>query len=203
MSSKQTFFALVGLNALLIAGIFGAAYGVDRLLVKQSHKLVSQRLEIQTLDSQTTALGKAKKDVAQYRNLADIAKSIVPQDKDQAQTVREIVNIAAANGIKLGSISFPTSTLGSKALSGTPSTTSTLSLSQLTPVKGITGVYSLQVIVQSDTSSPVPYSRFLNFLSALEHNRRTALVSDITLTPDAKNSNNVTFNLTLDEYIKP
>jgi hypothetical protein len=43
----------------------------------------------------------------------------------------------------------------------------------------------------------------LDFLKGLENNRRTALVSDITITPDSKNSSNVSFNLTLDEYIKP
>jgi hypothetical protein len=198
MNSKRTFYVLLGLNCLLVLGIFGAAYGIDQLLVAQSKKIVGQRLEIQTLDAQTAALGLAKKDVTKYTELAAIAKSIVPQDKDQAQTVREIVNIAAANGIKLGSVSFPSSTLGAKATGSL----STLTLSQLTPVKGINGVYSLKVVVQSDTASPVPYSKFISFLAALEHNRRTALVSNITLTPDAKNPNNISFSLSLDEYIK-
>jgi hypothetical protein len=64
-------------------------------------------------------------------------------------------------------------------------------------------VYYLQITVQSNGSQTVPYNKFISFLDALEHNRRTALVSSIALTPDSKNSNNVGFNLTLDEYIKP
>jgi hypothetical protein len=71
------------------------------------------------------------------------------------------------------------------------------------PVQGISGVSYLQVTVQSNGSSTVPYDKFIAFLNALEHNRRTALVSSIVLTPDSKNSNNVGFTLTLDEYIKP
>jgi hypothetical protein len=197
MNSKQTFFTLIAVNCLLILAIFGAAYGVDKLLVAQSNKLVAQRLEIQTLDAQSTALAKAKKDVQAYQSLSTIAKSIVPQDKDQAQTVREIVKIAGDNGIKLGSISFPSSTLGTKVPG-----TSSLTLSQLKPVKGISGVYSLEISVQSDTTSTVPYPQFINFLSALEHNRRTALVRNISLTPDPKNANNVNFTIALDEYIK-
>jgi hypothetical protein len=197
MSSKQTFFLLVAVNCLLVLGIFGAAYQIDQLLTKQSDKLVSQRLQIQSLDAQNSALSKAKRDITQYQSLADIAKSIVPQDKSQAQTVREIVNIASANGIKLGSITFPTSTLGSTTGS------SSIALSQLTPVKGISGVYSLEVIIQSDPKSPVPYSKVISFLSALEHNRRTALVSNLNLSPDANNANNLGFSITLDEYIKP
>jgi hypothetical protein len=197
MSSKRTFFLLIGLNCLLVLGIFVAAYQIDQLLGKKSQDLVKKRLEIQTLDAQNDALGKAKKDVAQYKSLADIAKSIVPQDKSQAQTVREIVNIAAANGIKLGSVTFPSSTLGDTI------SNSKLSLSQLEPVKGIPGVYSLQVIVQSDANNPVPYDKVINFLRALEHNRRTALVSNLSLTPDSKVVSNLSFTLTLDEYLKP
>lgn len=197
MNSKRTFFLLIGINCLLVVGVFVAAMQIDQLLTKKSQDLVNQRLEIQTLDAQNDALGKAKKDVAQYQSLADIAKSIVPQDKSQAQTVREIVNIAAANGIKLGSISFPSSSLGDTT------SDSKLSLSQLEVVKGIPGVYSLQIIVQSDPNSPVPYDKVISFLGALEHNRRTALVSNLTLAPDSKNASNLSFTITLDEYIKP
>lgn len=197
MNSKRTFFLLIGINCLLVVGVFVAAMQIDQLLTKKSQDLVNQRLEIQTLDAQNDALGKAKKDVAQYQSLADIAKSIVPQDKSQAQTVREIVNIAAANGIKLGSISFPSSSLGDTT------SDSKLSLSQLEVVKGIPGVYSLQVIIQSDPNSPVPYDKVISFLGALEHNRRTALVSNLTLAPDSKNASNLSFTITLDEYIKP
>jgi hypothetical protein len=205
MRSRHTFIILLIINSLLILALFGAAYGIDQLLTTQSKTLAAQRLQTQTLDAQSSALVKAKKDVKQYQDLANIASSIVPQDKDQAQTVREIVNIAAANGVKLGTISFPTSTLG-QAANGLPTTSQSVgsqARSQLTPVKGIPGVYSLEIVVQSDTNNPVPYGKFTSFLTALEHNRRTALVSNLNLNPDSKNSSNVGFSLTLDEYIKP
>ncbi len=199
MNSKRLFLVLTGLNIVILMGIFGGAYAVNSLLASSSHKLVEQRLKIQTLDAQSNALGGAKRDVKQYSSLAGIAQSIVPQDKDQAQAVREIVNIASSNSIQLGSISFPSSTLGTTLA---PSVAS-LSTSQLTPVKGIVGVYILQISVQSDPAHTVPYSQLLTFLQDLENNRRTALVSNINLTPDVKNSTNVGFTLTLDEYIKP
>jgi hypothetical protein len=200
MSSKRTFFVLCGLLIVLVAGLVAGTYVVNGMITKQADQIKKQRLQIQSLDAQSTALVKAKQDVEKYEDLAVIAKSIVPQDKDQAQTVREIVKIAGRQGIRIGSITFPTSSLGgsigTKAV-GNPAQ------SQLQPVKGITGVFNLQITVQSDSSTSVPYSKFLSFLAALEHNRRTALVSGITLTPDAKNSSNVSFTLTLDEYIKP
>jgi hypothetical protein len=194
MKSKHVYFLLNGVIVLLVIALLGGAYGLDKVLSAQSDKLVRQRSELAALDTESTALLAAKQEVKQYQSLADIAKSIVPQDKDQAQTVREIVKIAQASGVSLGSISFPSSTLGAGK---------SLSLSQLTAVPGLSGVYKLQINVQSSTGQPVTYQKFRSFLSGLEHNRRTALVSTITLTPDSKDSNLIMFSLILDEYIKP
>lgn len=194
MTSKRLYFVLLTLAGLLLIGLLGGAYGADKLLTAQSAKLVGNRLQISVLDEEQTQLAQAKHDVTKYQSLATVAKSVVPQDKDQAQTVREVVNIAQANGIALSSISFPTSTLG--GAQGT-------SLSQLTPVKGISGVYNLQLTVQSDSTKPIPYANFISFLSALEHNRRTALVSSIAIQPNDKDRNTLSFTLILDEYIKP
>ncbi len=131
--------------------------------------------------------------------------------------MREIVNIAAANGVSLASITFPASTLGNLPNGTTPSAgtsgstapsasggnTKAASLSQLTPVKSIPGVYQLPITIKSDTNRPVQYEKFINFLSGLEHNRRTAQVVGIALQPDPDNPDLVNFNLTLNEYIKP
>jgi hypothetical protein len=200
MNSKRTFFVLCAVLALMVIGLFGVTYIANGMITKQAATLKSQRLQIQTLDAESSALAQAKKDVAKYAEIAQIAKTIVPQDKDQAQTVREIVNIAGRQGIGIGSITFPTSSLGNTPGVATPSNASK---SQLLPVKAIPGVYFLQITVQSNDSTTVPYDKFISFLDALEHNRRTALVSAITLTPDPKNTKNVSFTLTLDEYLKP
>jgi hypothetical protein len=143
----------------------------------------------------------AKQDVKKYQNLATITQNIVPQDKDQAETVLQIVNLANKNGVALASITFPSSSLGLQT--GQSASNSTINLSQLTPVQGIPGVYDLQLVVQSDTTNPVPYSNFISFLSALENNRRTALISAVSIQPNAQDRNTLTFSLTLDEYVKP
>lgn len=212
MNSKRWFYALLSMVAVLIIALVGGAYGADMLLQKQSKQLVDQRLQSATLDDEQQGLVKANAEIKKYQQLGDLARSIVPQDKDQVQTVREIVKIAAANGITLNAISFPGSTLGGGATgSGTTTTTTTTgsaaatssTLSQLTPVKSIPGVYDLQITLQTDDNNAVPYNQFISFLKALENNRRTALVSSISLSPSAKNSNLLSFTLILDEYIKP
>lgn len=196
MKSKYAYYAMIGLIGLLVMGLIGGAYGASMLLDKESKDLLHNRMQISIVSAEQTQLTKAKDDIKKYRDLAAIAQSVVPQDKDQAQTVRQIVDIAKTNNISLSSITFPASTLGN-------TTSNTHSLSQLSPVIGIAGVYNLQLTVQSDPNAPISYSQFINFLAALEHNRRTALVSSITLQPNDKDRSKLSFTLVLEEYIKP
>jgi hypothetical protein len=204
MTSKRVYYMLLGLIGLLFLGLIGGAYGVNNLLQTKSDKLVSLKLQSQVLAAQQTELIKAKKQVAQYSELEKIAKIIVPQDKDQAEAVREITNLASDSGIsQLSSITFPQSTLG--GLTGTSKTnTSNSKLTQLTPVKGVSGgVYQLEITIQESNDTPVTYNQFVTFLGKLEQNRRTAQVSSITLQPDSQDPSKVAFTLIINEFIRP
>lgn len=214
--TKRLYFLLIAAIGLLLIGLAAGAYGANSLLASQSAKLTTLKAKSLALDQEQQGFLKAKNDIKTYAGLEKIAQAVVPEDKDQAQTVREIVNIAAANGISLAAINFPASTLGA-GLSGpntTPgvapspspsasSSSSSSKLSQLIAVKNIPGVYNLQITVQSDSNKPVQYASFINFLAALEHNRRTAQISTVILQPNATNRNLLNFTLTLNEYIKP
>lgn len=203
MNSKKTFYILAGIIALLAIGLVAGAYGGYSLLQGQSKKLVANRLKVSQLQDEQVELTKAKSDIKKYKSLAEIAKVVVPQDKDQAQAVREIVKIASTHNIVLSSITFPASLLGTAPGTVGAATSTKPQLSQLKPVKGITGVYDLAITVQSDQNQPVPYSNFLDFLQSLEQNRRTALINGITILPGDKDPSKVSFTLVLDEYIKP
>lgn len=209
MNSKRVYFLILGLIALLLVGLIGGTLGVNKLLQTRSDKLKSLRLTSQVLSGQQTGLVRAKKDVQTYAGLEQIAKTVVPQDKDQAEAVREIVNLANQSGIpELSSLTFPASNLGGTA-TGTSTTTvpkvnnAKNGLTQLTPVVGMSGVYQLQITITQGQDNPVTYNQFLTFLDKLEQNRRTAQVSSITLQPDSKNTNMVAFSLIINEFIKP
>ena len=198
LTSKRFYYGMAAVLCLMILGFIGGAYGVSSFLQQQSSSVVEARSRSASLEQQQAQLNKAKASITKYKEVGEIAKSIVPQDKDQAQAVREIVNIAAANSINLGSITFPSSTLGAAAAKGSAG-----GLSQLKAAPGITGVYTLQLTVQSDPGKQATYDQFIKFLAAIESNRRTALVSGLILQPDSKDPSKVTFTLTIDEYIKP
>lgn len=198
MNSKKLYYGLIAVLILLGFGMFFSVSQANTMLTARSKKLVDLKATEKAMVMQQAQLTKNKKDIAKYQDLNTIARTVVPQDKDQAEAVREIVNLAKQSGItKLSSIAFPASTLG-----GTKVTTSR-GLTQVTPVKGVSGVYNLQITVTQANTDPVSYSSFISFLDRLEQNRRTAQVSSITVQPDAKNPNMVAFTLIINEYIKP
>jgi hypothetical protein len=201
MKAKQLYYVLIAGLVLVGLGFFGVAYGANSLMSSQATKLSKARADSAVLDTMQTTLAKNKQDIAKYSELNKIAETVVPQDKDQAEAVREIVNLASQSGIsKLSSITFPSSTLGAI---GPGVKTSNGNLTQLIPVKGLTGVYDLQITVSQTSGNEVPYNQLTTFLSKLEQNRRTAQVNSLTVQPKAENPNLVAFTLIIDEYIKP
>jgi hypothetical protein len=163
------------------------------MLQSKSNQLATSRALASQLSTQQTGLQKSKHDIARYSDLEKITKAIVPQDKDQAQAVREITNIASANNISLTTISFTSSTLGSTKPS----------LSQLTPVANIPGVYNLQITIGNNANNTVTFNQLDAFLRGLENNRRTAAVSSLSIQPQANSANRLTFTLIINTYIKP
>jgi hypothetical protein len=199
MNAKAHYFMLLAILIIILANFGTMAFGVNKLLGTQAEKLSTQRAVSEALSNQQTTLTKNKQDLVKYKDLNSIAKSIVPQDKDQAEAVREIVKIASQSGISsLSSITFPASTLGNKAVPGAKG-----NLTQLTPVKGISGVYDLKITVTQDAGSHTTYDQFLTLLRNLEQNRRTAQVTSINVTPSQTATGEVGFTLIIDEYIKP
>lgn len=211
MTSKRVYFVLLAAIGLMFISLLAGTYGANQLLAKESDKLTTYKAKSRALDQQQQSLRSAKQDIERFADLEKIAKVIVPEDKNQAAAVREIVNIAAANEVALGSITFPASTLGGtnnnsqqqKAPSSPKSSSPSGALSQLQPIKNIPGVYQLTITITGDEDRPVQYNQFLKFLAGLERNRRTAQVTSIVLQPDTDNPNLLTFTVTLNQFIKP
>jgi hypothetical protein len=206
MNSKRVFYLMAAMIGILVCAIVASAYLANTILSKKAASLNDLKLQSKVLEEKQLSLVKAKKDVQKYSTLEAIAKTIVPQDKDQALTVREIVKLADESGIKLSSINFPSSSLGNPgaARPATPAGGAAApNLTQVEPVTGNPGLYVLPITISQGSATPVPYNQFIDFLSRLEQNRRTAHVSSIVLQPSSNNRNMLSFTLTLDQYIKP
>lgn len=207
LTSKQFFFIMAGVTILLVIGI-GALTSLSlSLLKKQGETLTKLKEDQLVVKNREESLNRAEVDIKKYAELEKISKAIVPQEKDQARTVREIVAIAQETGIPLESITFPESTLGalksSKGAKKSTVATSDPDKTQLTLVPGTKGLYAMDITIQSDSKSPIAYNRLLLFLEKLEQNRRTAHVTNISVQPYKDNRSLVTFSINLNVYIKP
>lgn len=197
MKSKQLYFVLLTTAVLLALGLGGVAYGSNKVLSAKARQLGDIKARNQAIEQVQASLSKSKTDLTKYKTLNEIAAAVVPQDKDQTQTVREIVKIATDSGIpSLSSVTFPASTLGAVGKTGS-------ALTQATPVPGITGVYTIPITVTLGSDSAVPYSKLIAFLKGLEQNRRTSQVTNLVLQPSDKNPDLISFTITINEYIKP
>lgn len=200
MSNKKIYYVLISVMIVVCGlGLAGVYYG-NKLLVNSSAKLNDAKLNTKVIDEQQKLLAQAKQDIAKYSDLETIAKTVVPQEKDQARTVREILKFAEDTNVPITSVTFPASNLGEVS---TGKKTSDPNLSQLQKVEGINGVYILPITVSNDTSKQVSYSNLINFLEKLEQNRRTSEVNSIGLTPNPANRSQLTYTMTINVYIKP
>lgn len=212
MTTKRFYFVMLGLNLLTVGLlIFTVAWG-NGMIQSQSEKLKLAKTESKIIDEQQISLLQAKKDVEKYKDLNEIVKSIVPQDKDQAKTVKEISKLASEAGVTLRDIRFQTSNLGQTATPAappatgdattTPTTPALPTISQVKPITGINGVFALEIIISNRESDPSTYEELINFLQKLETNRRTAHVDKISITP-VGDGDTLTFTITLNAYVKP
>lgn len=202
MTPKRTYYVLVSVLILLLILVFFSAYQGNKFFEQQSQKITDQKVEAEAIEQQRLALIQAKKDIEKYSELEKNVKAIVPQDKDQAKTVREIVQIAQDNNVPIKSVTFESSTLGDPKAKSSQKQGEKLpeGLSQVKPIEGIKGVYTLSIQISS--SEEVPYQNFLNFLESLEKNRRTSHVDSIDIKP-SEDGSALDFNLTLNAYLKP
>lgn len=200
MNSKKMYFILLGLIiGITAAGSFGAYTG-NALLQKKSDELAGLKLEQYSNQIDQNIALRANEKVEEYKDVIELVQTVIPQDKDQAQTIAEILQIANEAGVSLNGFTFTGSSLDAaqpkKLKEGTPKP-----ISQLTPVTGLGGIYAMEV--NTSSSSSVEFSNFIMFLQKLENNRRTAQVSSLSITPSAEIPDHVSFNLTLTLYIKP
>lgn len=197
LTSFRLFVLLCAACGLLVAAAFGLTYGANKLFAGQGQTLEDAKISYEVAQNREQALQRAEANITKYEQLNVIAQGVLPQEKDQALTVREIVAIADQHNVSLGSVSFPDSKLGAATKSKTKAATE----SQLTAVKGISGLYVMEIRVVS--SGITRYDNFLRFINALQSNRRTANITSISATPSESDRNFVSFNLTINAYIRP
>jgi hypothetical protein len=223
-SKKRLELNSKNLSLLLIAGLAVTAVLFVAVMIMglsvlggKSKSLVDLKAQSQSLDSELLNLAQAKKDVQKYAYFKQVAKTVIPNDKDQAEAVSEIFQFAQAAGIKIQNITFPTSSLGlttatvgtTSTADATASTSTSKAITQAKPVTSIPGLYSLELTITPQTGHDVPasfqvtYPKVLAFLKSIEDNRRTAQITQVIILPPSSSSDSLSFTLTTNIFIKP
>lgn len=205
ITSKKLFYILLAGVLLVGIGTGAIVYYGSTILRNKGDELSKLKVTEEVLANRQVSLQQAKLDIDKYENLEQIAKAIVPHEKNQAQTILEITAIANKTGIPLPEISFGQSDLGvtdkKPAASKLPVNKS--GTTQVIPIPGTNGLYAMDISIRSDTARPVTYEQFLNFLDELSKNRRTAHITSLSIQPDDTNRELITFSAKLNVYIKP
>jgi type II secretory pathway pseudopilin PulG len=218
MTPQRLRLVLLGLLAVAVVVFLAvASFGLSTLSSK-SKDMVDLKQQSQLLDAQLDSLNSAKKEIQQYSYFKDVAKTVIPSDKDQAQAVLDIFKLADESGINIQSVTFPASTLGGTSTTTAPVSTGNAEtaapstvISQAKPVSGISGLYSIVLTITPATGDKVPaarqvtYPKLLDFLDRLERNRRTAQVTQVSIQPQvaASGAQTINFTLTTNIFIKP
>lgn len=216
MNNQKLRLILLGILCFFAVTFFAVAFYAQTIISSKSQQLVELKLHNKVVETQLSGLAQSKKEMQQYSYFNDIAKTVLPADKDQAQAVLDIYQFASDSGMSIASISFPASTLGSNPSTGTSgnavsSSTQTI-ISQAKPIDGIPGLYGIELTISPETGPSVPdskkatYPKLLDFLSRIERNRRTAQITQVNIQPtltDAGPSQFINFTLTTKIFIKP
>ena len=220
MSQNRLRLILLGLLAGASLLFFIIAFGGLTLLSAKSQRLVELKTQSKTVDAQSSSLAASKKQVEQYAYFNDIAKTVLPEDKDQAQATADIFRLADQSGIAIASVTFPASSLGTSTKTDSSSSDSTnattapaaSAISQAKAVEGIAGLYALELTINPQSGSGVAesklvtYPKLLDFLSRIEHNRRTAQITKVNIQPQITElgpSQFINFTLVINIFIKP
>lgn len=219
--SRRLQYILLGVLGLLVISFLALTIMGMSMINEKSEKMVDLKLQSKVAQSQLDNLALAKKEIEQYSYFKEVAKSVIPDDKDQAQAVLDIVRYAEESGILIQSITFPSSNLGPGAGAGaaTPTTGSTsattaspsTATSQAKPVPDIKGLYSLELTITPESGTTLPaeqqitYPKMLKFLEKIERNRRTAQITQVNVQPQTNNSTGeyIDFSLIINIFIKP
>jgi hypothetical protein len=211
---KLSWVLLASLGASVLIFLAVMSVGLSKLSAESKH-MVDLKVKSQIADTQLSNLEQTKKDVEKYSFFKDVAKTVIPNDKNQAESVLEINQMANEAGIAIQSITFPASTLGlglattaTSQQDATSSASASTAISQAKPVTGIPGLYSLQLTItpQSDKDAPpdkqITYAKMLDFLNRIENNRHTAQIAQVSIQP-ASNNQSLSFSLIVNIFIKP
>ena len=209
---------LVVLGLQIVGGVALTIYA-NKWLTRKSESLVTLKLDTIKLEEKQRVNLAAANDLEKYESTRLLLEKIVPKSKDQAKTIGELQTIATETGVTINTMTFPSSELGNNTSTATvvgttptAAASNTSAVSQAKPVANIPGLLGIEVSLSQidrksgDPGDGVTYSQLLNFLEAIEKNRRTMQIKTLLVLPLKSTGGLVsgyTLSLTMNIFVKP
>ena len=219
INAKRLSIVLTILLAVQATGAIALTYFANNWLTNKSESLVNIKLDTVALEEQQKVNLQAAKDLEIYETTRILLEKIVPKSKDQAKTISELQEIASDIGVTIRSMTFPASELGNSGSSATvvgttPSAAAanTNVVTQAEPVDNIPGLLGIEVSLSQidrlsgSSGDGMTYNQLINFLEAIEKNRRTMQIKTLQILPLKSSTGEVSgysATLTMNIFVKP
>jgi Tfp pilus assembly protein PilO len=156
----------IGLGLTVIGAILGL-YMADSKLSQVAKETSRLKAEVEVQQKQITIYETTKNKIEDLSFVDDLADKVLPSTQDQSLVVAEVSQFAVRSNLSVAQISFTEQPSTAKKPASAPG-----------------GVTVTPLTVQLKAGAR--YDDLLNFLKQIEQNRRKMQVSDINLSPDAK-----------------
>ncbi len=190
MTPKSMFFTLLGTAIGLIAIGGGVYYYFNSSLVTLNQEVGELLAEQEVIGLQIDVYEATEEQVEDLEFVEELANSVLPADKEQANVIAEIKQFVSEAGLQIEQLSFNTS-----ATTGTG-----LSLTQTEAVANLPGVRVLPATVV--ISQGARYEDALRLLRKIENNQRKMQVTEVSLSPIPGSNRLATITLKLNIYLR-
>jgi Tfp pilus assembly protein PilO len=164
--SKLNLLLKVGLGLTIVCAGLGL-YMADSRLAHVAKETSRLKAEVEVQQKQLTIYEATRTKIEDLSYVDDLADKVLPSTQDQSLVVAEVSQFAVRSNLSVAQISFTEQPSTAKKPASAPG-----------------GVTVTPLTVQLKAGAR--YDDLLNFLKQVEQNRRKMQVSDINLSPDAK-----------------
>ena len=191
MTTKKAHYLIVASVAILVLLLFATLYFGFSVMKKESQKIIEAKLNIAKAQKTESIYGSNKELYIKNQDLAQKINDFIPTEKEQDLVVAQLNSFANQSQLTISTISFPNSTLDPNSKQKVKT-----DISQATPVKGLSGVYEIPIVVTvADTNSEtINTDNLLKLLDLIESSPRNMRITSISY--DAE-SNEIQLNITL------
>lgn len=158
---------------MIVLGIFGVMYLGDNKLAQMAEKTSRLKAQAMVNEKQIATYRQTEAKVGSLQYVNELAARVLPPEQEQSVIVAEVSAFAVRSQLEIEQINFIDA--ANKKVSGTPK--STLSIPK--------GVEVVPINIQFKPGSQ--YSNILEFLKTIESNRRKMQVTNVSLTPNPDN----------------